>query len=598
MAIYHGQHGIVRMPECEKKKCAGATCFQRAFMFQCTASEGLISHVLFFFFFSSLDTVTLHSPFLPPPFLFETALLLSCLLHSRLWGSLMDFTFYTPTASLFDIATQFSSLHFCCCCYLLETSCDICTQISLNKGMSIIYVDQLAVRLPSDARNAFNPSYAFCGASGRSIGQVMGLREAQSGHILLPMDAEGTIVVTPGQHYNVVIVREAKPASMSAANDSGAASATGNSGEASRKNKNQSSGKPQQQKDQKQSAKEPEQQQQKQPSPVRDPIPDTRPKHVPSQPEQHQQQQQQSQKQQKDRPSKQERKAAHAAAAAEPQQVAEAQPVENAPQVSVAATAVIESEQPGKKKRRHEAEAPETVSPLPSSSASTSQKKQQPQVDAEPPQSHHRHAHPATASPAPEEEDSNDVPLMQVYTTTQPSQPIPDLPQTTAPAKDRGNSSKRGSKGGSPNAKPQAAVAPPLPPVLPPTAVRRARSPSSSSSDGDSTPFSQLYGAPVPTPAAAAAAAEEEDTAARVKRRRAPAEKKPAKTAGRAQSSQEQQQQHATATAAATPKHSPMQHHLAHQESPETVPVTLPPSGRGSLVRRMPLDSSSDSDSD
>ncbi|TPP53730.1 hypothetical protein CGC20_10735 [Leishmania donovani] len=92
--------------------------------------------------------------------------------------------------------------------------------------MSIIYVDELAIRLPSDVRNTFNPLCAFGSSSNsganphnnnRCSAPVMGLREVQSGHVLLPIDAEGSIVVTPGQRYTVVLVRETRGGTASAA---------------------------------------------------------------------------------------------------------------------------------------------------------------------------------------------------------------------------------------------------------------------------------------------------------------------------------------------------------------------------------------------
>ncbi|KPI85445.1 hypothetical protein ABL78_5499 [Leptomonas seymouri] len=424
--------------------------------------------------------------------------------------------------------------------------------------MSIIYVDQLAVRLPSDARNTFNPSYAFNGASGRTLGQVMGLREVQSGHILLPMDAEGSIVVTPGQHYAVVIVRETKSTAASVASD-GAATAAGNSGEGNKKNRGQHPGKQQQyqnaQQPQKQNQKPPQQQTQNQPSPRSDAAPDAKPNHNQSQPEPHQ----------KDGLAKQERKTARAAlvtAPAELQHVAEAKPVENAPYPAA------QSEQPSKKKR-HERDAREAA-------PSQQQHRNGPSKASSPPAT-------VTTHPSPTDgEDSNDVPLMQAYAAPL-SLPSSRTSQATAAAASSKNSSKRGS----PSTRPETAVAPP-----PPIPVRPARSSSTSNgSDSDkddhdkgSKPFSQLYGALASAPVA--------EEPAPAKKRRAQPEKKAPKVAVPSP-----QQQPATA-AVTTPKHSPKQQHQKHKESPETVPVTLPPSGRSSTLRRAPLDTSSDSDSD
>lgn len=86
----------------------------------------------------------------------------------------------------------------------------------------MIQIDGMAVRLPSDVKNVFNPTYAL---GGRNFDAgVVGLRDALSGHLCLPSDAEGNIIVTPGRRYNVVLVGQRRqggatttPAAASAA---------------------------------------------------------------------------------------------------------------------------------------------------------------------------------------------------------------------------------------------------------------------------------------------------------------------------------------------------------------------------------------------
>lgn len=69
--------------------------------------------------------------------------------------------------------------------------------------MFIIKVDGLQIRLP-DSQNTFNPKYAFsCKGSGS-----VGLKVVETGHLLLPIDAEGSIAVSPGENYTLVTLIE------------------------------------------------------------------------------------------------------------------------------------------------------------------------------------------------------------------------------------------------------------------------------------------------------------------------------------------------------------------------------------------------------
>ncbi|CCW66233.1 unnamed protein product [Phytomonas sp. Hart1] len=71
--------------------------------------------------------------------------------------------------------------------------------------MYTIQIDDLVIQLPSNTCNSFNPSYAF---GGHSSGAVIGLRDVHSGVILLPIDPEGDLIVTPGHSYNVILITE------------------------------------------------------------------------------------------------------------------------------------------------------------------------------------------------------------------------------------------------------------------------------------------------------------------------------------------------------------------------------------------------------
>ncbi|RNF03200.1 hypothetical protein TraAM80_05880 [Trypanosoma rangeli] len=73
--------------------------------------------------------------------------------------------------------------------------------------MPTIIIDDLTIRLASELQNTFNPSHAFgCAERGGSLA----LRESPSGHLLLPFDAEGNVLVTPGRRYQLVLVKERK----------------------------------------------------------------------------------------------------------------------------------------------------------------------------------------------------------------------------------------------------------------------------------------------------------------------------------------------------------------------------------------------------
>ncbi|RNF19185.1 uncharacterized protein Tco025E_04364 [Trypanosoma conorhini] len=75
--------------------------------------------------------------------------------------------------------------------------------------MPTIVIDGLTIRLASELQNTFNPRHAF----GRvERGGSLALREAPSGHLLLPFDAEGNVLVTPGLRYQLVLVTERKSA--------------------------------------------------------------------------------------------------------------------------------------------------------------------------------------------------------------------------------------------------------------------------------------------------------------------------------------------------------------------------------------------------
>lgn len=69
--------------------------------------------------------------------------------------------------------------------------------------MFTIVVDGLRIRLP-DSQSTFNPRYAFSCKGGNSLG----LRVVESGHLLLPIDAEGSIAVSPGENYELVCLIE------------------------------------------------------------------------------------------------------------------------------------------------------------------------------------------------------------------------------------------------------------------------------------------------------------------------------------------------------------------------------------------------------
>ncbi|EKF27654.1 hypothetical protein MOQ_008616 [Trypanosoma cruzi marinkellei] len=73
--------------------------------------------------------------------------------------------------------------------------------------MHTIVIDGLTIRLASELQNTFNPSYAFgC----RENGSSLALQETSSGYLLLPFDAEGNVIVTPGCHYRLVLLKGQK----------------------------------------------------------------------------------------------------------------------------------------------------------------------------------------------------------------------------------------------------------------------------------------------------------------------------------------------------------------------------------------------------
>lgn len=75
--------------------------------------------------------------------------------------------------------------------------------------MFIIHVDGLPIRLP-DSQSVFNPRYAFAFKGSSAVG----LKVCQTGHLLLPIDLEGNIAVSPGESYLLVnLVERRKPQS-------------------------------------------------------------------------------------------------------------------------------------------------------------------------------------------------------------------------------------------------------------------------------------------------------------------------------------------------------------------------------------------------
>ncbi|KAG8343610.1 hypothetical protein ERJ75_001439200 [Trypanosoma vivax] len=71
--------------------------------------------------------------------------------------------------------------------------------------MPTITIDDLVVRLSSDLRNTFNPTFAF--GPGNSEGRLA-LQEVEGGCLLLPYDADGNVIVVPGGRYRLVMVSE------------------------------------------------------------------------------------------------------------------------------------------------------------------------------------------------------------------------------------------------------------------------------------------------------------------------------------------------------------------------------------------------------
>ncbi|AYU82124.1 conserved hypothetical protein [Leishmania infantum JPCM5] len=424
--------------------------------------------------------------------------------------------------------------------------------------MSIIYVDELAIRLPSDVRNTFNPLCAFGSSSNsganphnnnRCSAPVMGLREVQSGHVLLPIDAEGSIVVTPGQRYTVVLVRETRGgtvasaaapparAELSAASNGHQNSADSNT---DKKIKSAAPAKPHQPHQQQQPVKKPGL-----PREASAAEPLAQPAMPPAQ---------------KANLSKKERKAARESAAEEHVYGGAA------PSVST----VAQTEQPSKKRKRQDDGAAQAA------------------------QQQHRQKSSPTLNARVESADTDDAPLMAAYRSSQShtssrTSPVME-PSTSA------ESSRHNSKRGSLRSKTETVVAPP-----PPT--RRSLSSIDGYDDEEGAqPLAQLYSAqsaasqpPVPEPKHAGE--EETRITATSKKRRSPSEKttKPTSASTAAPTAAPRvpsPPQPATCTAA-EPATKTLRQKSA---SPDRVPVTLPPSSRTSTVRRVPLDTSSDSD--
>lgn len=91
--------------------------------------------------------------------------------------------------------------------------------------MFIIYVNGLAVRLP-DSQTTFNPRYAFSYHGSFTVG----LKVENSEMLLLPIDQEGNIAVSPGERYIVVTLVEWKKSGSASAkagetDDAGSANA-------------------------------------------------------------------------------------------------------------------------------------------------------------------------------------------------------------------------------------------------------------------------------------------------------------------------------------------------------------------------------------
>ncbi|KAK7196913.1 hypothetical protein NESM_000633300 [Novymonas esmeraldas] len=419
--------------------------------------------------------------------------------------------------------------------------------------MSVIHVDELVIRLPSDARNTFNPSFAFGGGNGnsnRGAAPVMGLREVQSGHVLLPMDSDGSIVVTPGQRYSVVLVREMRgsaPAAATRVEDSAPKSSDGGATKAAK-------GAP--------SAKPP-------PAPL--PAPPQR-----VSPRQHEPRQQPPAKEASEprdgeleiavgrrglHGAQEERASARARDAVATE--AERSPVSEAPRAPGA-------EQPSKKRKRHDEEAA--------------------QAQREAPQQRRQKTSPV-ADAQSEAAALDDAPLVEAFASSQShtSSGASPVQATSTSADNSHHSSKRGS----PHQKAERAVAP-LPPPQP---LRRSPSTSSHDEHDGAPSLAQLYGTSQPAAPdrrAERRTEEADDTATAVtsKKRRAALEKK-TKPATAAVGP-------ATTTTTGRPL-SPSQPAAAKapskkSASPDRVPVTLPPSSRSSTVRRVPLDTSSDSD--
>ncbi|KAG5495108.1 hypothetical protein JKF63_02161 [Porcisia hertigi] len=434
--------------------------------------------------------------------------------------------------------------------------------------MSIIYVDELVIRLPSDARNTFNPLYAFGGGGGgsknnnnRFSAPVMGLREVCSGHVLLPIDEEGSIVVTPGQRYSVVLVREMRrdsAASVVAPPPAGAGSLSsasnclpsgGNRNANEKKKTGATPVGPQKQQPQPQQACLQQQQPTKQPSVVREvSVPAPVSQNAVSQP-------------------KKGHKASH-----------QSTPPDTAPTSEALCVPTEAEPNPANRKRRRQDD-------------NTVQAQQKQQRD--------RQTTSLTTNKNDVELDTDDVPLIDVY-RNQESYTSPRTSPVIEPSMST-ESSHHHRKRGSSRKKPETSLMPP------PSPSPMRRSPSGDNGYGKQgspslVPLSSAQPAASHPPTLTQEPAVEEDvrTTATSKKRHSRS-KVMAPTFASA----------AAAAAAPTngPRNSPQQQPETSDEvksatkaprqrsaSTENIPVTLPPSTRASTVRRVPLDTSSDSD--
>ncbi|KAG5469060.1 hypothetical protein LSCM4_02456 [Leishmania orientalis] len=413
--------------------------------------------------------------------------------------------------------------------------------------MSIIYVDELAIRLPSDVRNIFNPLCAFGSSNinNRSSAPVMGLREVQTGHVLLPIDAEGSIVVTPGQRYSVVLVRETRGGSAASAaappagTESSSVVSNGHQSSAddnaNRKNNRLASVKLQQQQLLKQASLSLE------------------------------------------------------AAAAAP----EAEPPMPFPQKSMSKKERKAARESVITKQFHGFESSSVPTVAAPEQARKKQKRQDDDAALAPQQQPpYQQKSSPNATARVEAVGTDDAPLMEAYKSSQSH--TSRISPVMEPSKS-GESSRHSSKRGSPRSKAETVA------VLPPP-IRHSLS-SSDGYDGDGAPsLAQLYSV---KPAASQPSITELQHAGE-------GEARPTVTAKKRRSTSDKKSKSASSDAAAPETGlrapSPLQPTTSaamaaaaqtqyqKSASPDRVPVTLPLSSRASTVRRVPLDTSSDSD--